>query len=135
MVNKEEMKQEAIERMKILRLHNNVIREFGRKDRQLNKSENGGILYWLDESEQQKVKEFEEEYGFVVYHVIHHFAEFGECYCYLYVNSDETLWEEDRQGLEDGYVFAYVYNKDDDFCSEFGSIGIRPQFGGLVRTA
>ena len=134
MVN-EEMKKEAIERMKILRLHNNVIKEFGRKDRQLNKSENGGILYWLDENEQQKVKEFEEEYGFVVYHVIHHFAEFGECYCYLYVNSDETLWREDRQDLEDGYVFAYVYNKDNDFCSEFGSIGIRPQFGGLVRTA
>ena len=70
-----------------------------------------------------------------LYFFIHHFAEFGECYCYLYVNSDETLWKEDRQSLEDGYAFAYVYNKDDDFCSEFGSIGIRPQFGGLVRTA
>jgi hypothetical protein len=37
--------------------------------------------------------------------------------------------------LKDGYACAYVMNLDDEWCSEFGSIGIKPQFGGVVRTA
>jgi hypothetical protein len=28
-----------------------------------------------------------------------------------------------------------VWNKDDEWCSEFGSIGVRSKFGGIVRTA
>ena len=33
---------------------------------------------------------------------------------------------------KDHIVFAYVWNKDDDYCSEFGSIGVR-SFGGGIR--
>jgi hypothetical protein len=28
-----------------------------------------------------------------------------------------------------------VWNKDDEWCSEFGEIGVRGQIGGIVRTA
>ena len=30
------------------------------------------------------------------------------------------------------YAYAYVWNKTDDFCSEFGTIGIR-SFGGGIK--
>ena len=30
------------------------------------------------------------------------------------------------------YAYAYVWNKTDDFCSEFGTIGIR-SFGGRIK--
>ena len=33
------------------------------------------------------------------------------------------------------YAFAYVWNKDDDFCSEFGTIGVRSMGGGIMRVA
>ena len=31
------------------------------------------------------------------------------------------------------YVSAYVWNKSDDMCSEFGTIGIRSFGGGIKR--
>ena len=33
------------------------------------------------------------------------------------------------------YAYAYVWNKSDDFCSEFGTIGIRSFGGGIKRVA
>jgi len=127
-------KQEALERMKMLKLHENVIREFEKEDL-INLSEHGGILYWLDDKQKEYVARFEREHNAVVYHVIHNYTEFGELLAFLYVSSHEEEWEYDRDDLKDGYALAYVENLDDPCFSEFGSIGIKPQFGGLCRTA
>lgn len=81
------------------------------------------------------MKAFEEKHNAVVYHAIHNYTEFGELLAFLYVSSEQDEWAYDRDDLKAGYACAYVKNLDDDCCSEFGSIGIRPQFGGLVRTA
>lgn len=130
----QEQKIEAIKRMKLLKLHENPIREFEEEGR-LNLSENGGILYWLDEKQQEYVKEFETKYNALVYHVIHDFTEFGELLSFLYVSDSEDEWEYDLDDLKQGYPYVYVKNLDDDMCSEFGSIGIKPRCGGIVRTA
>lgn len=127
-------KQEAIERMKTLKLYPNIIKEF-EKENIVNLSENGGILYWLDSDQQAIVDSFESEHDALVYHVIHSFTEFGELYSLLYVSKYYKEWETDREDLKDGYALVYVKNVDDDCCSEFGTICIKPQFGGLVRTA
>ena len=37
-------------------------------------------------------------------------------------------------GRYSGRAFVYVVNKDMPDCSEFGTIGIRPLFGGVLRT-
>lgn len=133
-MTRQEQKTEAIKRMKLLKLHENPIREFEEEGR-LNLSENGGILYWLDEKQQECVKEFETKYNALVYHVIHDLTEFGELLSFLYVSDSEDEWEYDLDDLKQGYPFVYVKNLDDDMCSEFGSIGIKPQCGGIVRTA
>ena len=49
------------------------------------------------------------------------------------LDSKVSYSEQDKEDIKDGYVFAYVYNKDCEWCSEFGSIAVRPSFGGLVR--
>lgn len=128
-----EQKQEAIQRMKKLDIYSQTIREF-EKENIVNKSEHGGILYWLDENEQEFVKEFEEKYNATVYHVIHNYTEFGELYSLLYVSQHKEEWDFDNEDLENGYCLAYVKNIEEDAFSEFGSIGIKSQFGGLVRT-
>lgn len=133
-MEKTKQKQEALERMKMLNLYPNTIKEFD-KEGIVNLSENGGFLYWLDSEQQAIVDDFEREYNALVYHVIHSFTEFGELYALLYVSKDEDEWGYDKDDLKAGYPLAYVKNVDDDHCSEFGSIGIKPQFGGLVRTA
>ena len=78
-MEKVKQKQEAIARMKLLKLHENVIREF-EKEGIVNLSENGGFLYWLNGDQQATVDDFEKEHGALVYHVIRNFTEFGELY-------------------------------------------------------
>lgn len=131
-MEKAKQKQEALERMKMLKLHGNIIKEFD-KEGIVNLSENGGFLYWLDSDQQAIVDEFEAEHDALVYHVIHDFTELGELYSLLYVSKYEEEWEDERTDLKDGYVFVYVKNVNDTQNSEFGSIGVKPQFGGLVR--
>lgn len=133
-VTKEMQKQEALERMKMLQLHKNAINEF-RIQGVVNLSERFGVLYWLNEQQQQIVKDFEIRHHAVVYHAIHNFTEFGEMLALLFVSSYQEEWEEEQEELQRGMAIAYVKNLDDENCSEFGSIGIQPSFGGLRRTA
>ena len=130
----EKKKQEAIERMKLLDLYPNVIKEF-EKENVVNLSENGGFLYWLNDEQKEIVSDFEQEHDSLVYHVIHDYAAFGELLTLFYVSDYEEEWEDDVEDLKVGYALAYVKNLTDDYCSEFGSICFRKQFGGLVRTA
>ena len=133
-ITKEQKKQEALERMKLLSLYPNIIREF-EKDGIVNMSENGGYLYWLDDEQREYVSDFEEEYNALVYHVIHNYTEVGEMLTFLFVSDYKEEWGMDREDLQSGIICAYVKNLSVDWCSEFGSVGIKPQYGGLLRTA
>lgn len=128
---REEQRQEAIERMEMLSMSRQCINAF--KKGKVWESEGIGALYEVNEKEQKIIDEFEEEHNAVVYHMIHNMFFFGECYTMLYVSKDKNEWKSDRQDLKEGYAFTYVKNIDDDICSEFGSVAIRPQIGGLVR--
>ena len=125
--------KEAIERMKMLHIMDRPIKEF-EKEGVLNLSEGIGLLYWLDDEEKKMVADFEEEYSCVVYHVIKTFSTLGLMYSLLYVSKHMDEWEMDLSDILDGRVFVYVVNKDMPDCSEFGTIGIRPSFGGVIRT-
>ena len=131
---KAKQRTEALKRMEMLKLHENAIDEF-KKLSLLNQSELGGILYWVEGDMERKIREWEEKTGNLVYHVIHDYTEFGELLSLLYVSQYEEEWEMERDDLVNGYPLAYVMNLTDDWCSEYGSIGIRPQWGGVVRTA
>ena len=129
----ERKKQEALERMKMLNLFENAIKEF-QQGNKVNMSE-CGFLYWLDDDQTKMVSEFETEHDALVYHVIHNYTEFGELLTFFYVSDHEEEWEYDRADLKDGYACDYVKNLDEDAFSEFGSVAFKEQFGGLVRTA
>jgi len=131
-----ELKQEAIKRLKMLKVINNVISDFEQEDK-LNVSEFGGILFWLDdEVVKKKISELEEKYGVVVYHVILSQTEFGTMYSFLYVSEEMEYWAEDREELErEGYTYAYVFNKTYPEFSEGGGIIVEPMNGGLRRTS
>ena len=131
---KAKQRTEALKRMELLKLHENVIDDF-KEISLLNQSELGGILYWVEGEMEKKIREWEEKTGNLVYHVIHDYTEFGELLSLLYVSQYEDEWETDREDIQDGYALAYVMNLTDDWCSEYGSIGIRAQWGGVVRTA
>ena len=131
-MNKKERFDEAIKRMKLLKLDNSCIEAFIKG--KVWESEGYGALYEVNQKEQKLIDNFEKNHpNCLVYHMIHNIFEFGECYSMLYVSGDKEEWEQDKQDIKDGYTFAWVENVDLDWCSEFGSIAIKSQFGGLVR--
>ena len=131
-MNKDERFIEAIERMKLLKLDKQCIEAFTKG--KVWESEGFGALYEVNDEEQFIIDKFEAHHeGCLVYHMIHNKFEFGECYSILYVSPDKDEWEDDKANIKDGYVFAYVENIDDPWCSEFGSIAVKPSIGGLVR--
>ena len=131
-MNKEERFEEAIKRMKLLKLDKQCIEAF--KKGKVWESEGFGALYEVNDEEQKLIDNFEKNLeGCLVYHMIHNKFEFGECYSMLYVSPDKEEWQQDKDDISEGYVFAYVYNKDCEWCSEFGSIAIKPSIGGLIR--
>ena len=135
MVSKEEQKAEAIKRLKMLKIHPNVIKEFQYKKPLLNYSYRG-ILYWIKDNRWKEIiSDFESKYNAVVYHAIFTPTGFGDLLTLLYVSSHEEEWSMDNEDLEQGFAYAYVANLTDDDCSEIGSVCIEPRFGGVIRTA
>lgn len=134
MTSLEKMKAEAIQRMQILKLHPMTIKDF---------EEYGEVGYsfhtfgfcWLNEQEKDWVRQFEKEYGYLVYYVISSCTSIGQMLSYLYVSSNEEEWAQDRQDLKDGCPIVYVKNVDDEILSEFDNIGIEMRNGDVIRTA
>lgn len=93
--------------------------------------------YYIDEVQEpellKKIRAFEAETGSLVYAVTHEIFPFGECYSFLIISQYEEEWEMTLAEVKDGYVFSYVWNKDVDYCSEFGTIAVRSFGGGIAR--
>ena len=133
-------KEEAIKRMKMLKIMPQVIEDFEKNNRVYYSERLDSIfcatLYWLDNHKEyvELVKEFEKKHKALVYHAqLTHF-EFSDCLALFYVSKEETEWERDRKDITNGEMFCYVANLNDEFCSDYGYIGIRPAYGGVART-
>lgn len=134
-MTREEMKAEAIARMRQLHLYPETIRQFERENLISESIPPFGTCYWLNEAQRERVRQLEAKYDILVYHFIHSFTTIGEMESYLYVSNHPEEWEDDRAGLKEGETVAYVYNCDDPELSEFGYIGIRlTPAAGLERT-
>ena len=139
-VSKENKKQEAIKRMTVLGLFKPCIRAFTKYDEVQLSEPTGGLYEFSDDAElNEKVQEFEREHDALVYHVIHTPIRIDgivmDMYNFLYVSDYEEEYDMDNDDIADGYVMAYVWNKSDDFLSEFCSIAVQERIGGLIRVA
>ena len=130
-VTREKMKKEALDRMKILGLHENAIKDLEQDD--VVNASFFGALYFLPDGQKARVKQFEDESGGFVYHVIQNYTDFGEMLSFLFVSKYEDEWERDRAELKERLPFVYVANVSDEMCSEYGCIQIKPYMGGVLR--
>ena len=93
-----------------------------------------GFWAYQDKELNAKVKEIESTYGCRVYAITHEFTTFGECYSLLIVSKYEEDWAYSLTSEKNvHYAFAYVWNKTDDSCSDFGTVGLRSALGGITR--
>ena len=129
-------KEKALELMKQLHIYKPYIEAFREKDK-VCFFENFGGFYTDQEPEiDEKRVEIEMEHGVLVYAITHEFAEFGECYSFLIVTQYPEEWDSLVVTRGNSHsAFAYVWNKDDDYCSEFGSVGLQSFGGGIRRIA
>ena len=133
-ITNEIKKQKAIELMNKLNIYKPYIRGF-ENDNMVCFFENFGGFWAYQEPElMAKIKEIEKTYNVLVFAVTHEYLEFGECYDFLYVPDYKSEWKYTLISQKDiFYSYAYVWNKTDDNCSEFGTIGIRSFGGGIKR--
>lgn len=138
---RQKQKQEALERMKLLQIMPQVRNDFKNNDRlyyseRLNAIFNA-TLYWVDNKPEfvNLIKEFENKYNALVYHAQLTHLEFGDCLALLYVSNQEEEWSQDKRDILEGYAFSFVKNLSDEMFDDFGTIGIKPSMGGVVRTA
>ena len=133
MITREMKKEEAIKRMKALGIIDDAIKQFKNDDVVMVTEPPLGGLYWCSDEEKEMVRKFEEEHNALVYMVVRAFTQFGEMDSLLYVSDWQEEWEYENEDLRDGYAMSYTINHDMPDCSEFGSIAVKPMFGGLIR--
>ena len=133
---KNKQKAKAVEIMKRMDIHKPYIEGFEKEDKVCFFEQFGGYWVYQEPEIEAKMKELEEQYGCTVYAITHEFTQFGECYSFLLISKYKEEWnmlvtsEKNKH-----YAFAYVWNKDDDWCSEFGSVGVMSLGGGIKRVA
>ena len=130
----EERKEKAIELMEKLDIYKPYINGFKNSDDVCYFEGFGGFWAWQNLELIKKKKEIEEKYNCTVYAITHEITEIGEFYDFLIVTDYKEEWN-DLIGTYQGknfYAMAYVWNKDDDYCSEFGDVIIQ-SFGGGIR--
>lgn len=137
MKDKESAKKEnAIQLLKEMDIFSPYIRGFAERDQVCFFEGFGG--YWIDQEPElhAKMKEIERKYQCRVYAVTHELTEFGELYDFLIVTDYPDEWNTLVYSEGNRHTtFAYVWNKDDDWCSEFGSITVQSFGGGIRRIA
>ena len=133
-ISREETKEEAIRRMKKLRVWSQAIGEFKRRDLVLVTEPPVGAVYTLEPELAEEVEKFENENNALVYIVVRAFTDFGKMDSMLFVSDYPEEWELDNADINDGIALSYTVNWDMPECSEMGSIGVRPTVaGGLER--
>ena len=133
---KEQRKEQAVKLMKQLDVYKPYIKGFEESDKVCFYENFGGFWVFQEPEIEAKMKEIEKRFDCTVYAITHEYTEFGECYDFLIVTDYTEEWENLVYREGNGfYAFAYVWNKDDEWCSEFGTIGVKSFGGGIKRIA
>ena len=132
-ITREDKKVKAIELMKKLDIYKPYIKGFKNEDTVCYFENYGGYWAYQEPGLIEKVKELEEQHNCLVYAITHEYTAIGEMYSFLIVTDYEEEWDTLLEKYSNQYYgFAYVWNKDDDMCSEFGTIALS-SFGGGIR--
>ena len=131
----EQRKEKAIELMQQLKIYKPYIKDFKNENIVTYFEQHIGYWAFQDQELNDKIKQLEEKYNITIYTATHEFCEFGECYDFLYLPIDDEDWDYLLDPINDRqfYARAYVWNKSDDWCSEFGDIVVSTALGGLKR--
>ena len=132
-IKREDKKIKAIEIMTTLDIYKPYIKGFKDNDHVCFFERFAGYWVYQEPEIEAKMHEIEKKYNCLVYAITHEFTEFGELYSFLIVTDYKCEWKTLVHSSGNRHTaFAYVWNKDNDWCSEFGTIEVQ-SFGGGIR--
>lgn len=129
-ISEQTYKEEAVSRMRCLRILPNTIKRLQEKNQVMMSID--GFLYHLDENAERAVQVVKDQ-GSYPYHVIcSTLRGIGTVYDVLFVGNETEDWEFERpSGKEKEFIFIYSVGP----FTEMGFIEIKKSYGGLIRTA
>ncbi len=135
-ISKELKKEKAIEILNNLNIYKPYVEGFKDKDQVCFFENFGGYWVFQEPEIEKKMREIESKYNCTVYAITHEYTEFGELYDFLIVTDHKIEWKTlvNSQG-NTHTAFAYVWNKDAEYCSEFGDVTVQSFGGGIRRIA
>ncbi len=132
----EEKKAKAIEVMKKLKIYEPYIQGFEQEDKVCFFEMFGGYWVYQEPEIEAKMREIENEYNCKVFAITHEITSIGEFWDFLIVSNYPEEWDDMVYSHGDNHtLLAYVWNKTDEWCSEFGSITVQSCGGGIRRVA
>ena len=135
-MNKQTRKEQAIKYLQQLYVYEPYVKDFIENDQVCVFERYMGYWVYQYPEIEAKMKALEKEYKCTVYAITHEFTGFGECYSFLLVTNYKHEWKTLLQSKNRNHnAFAYVWNKTDDWCSEFGTVTVQSKFGGITRIA
>lgn len=123
------MKNEAIQRMKKLRIKQHIVDDFERNGK-LWCSDHGKMVE-VPPNILAEIKEWQDQFDNLVYHVIH-----GDFICETYeclsVSCYKEDWDYERGLIEDNWVMSHSINVSTPLYTESGSIKVK-NIGGVLQ--
>ena len=126
MISIEELKEECIRRLRLLKLSEEVITKFEIEDT-IYLSEIAGTLLEVNNDIMRKVQQLEADRKIKIYHIIHQKTQCKDIYCLLFVDRNKEQWKYEYRDLSLGYAVPVFYEK----TLELKEIGIRSKDGKI----
>lgn len=129
----DEMREEAILRMKAISLYPEIIEYFEEEGDPQVYEPPCGAGYALEEDELEELHQTESARGILIWGVIRHFTKFSGIDAtidhYLFVSDNKEEWENERNDLYEGMPFVYTTMKEYPL-KDYGHIDIYMSSGG-----
>ena len=134
MITRETQKEEAVRRMKLLGIDPETVQKFEESGEVSTCSCVTGFPGQTADFVKDKIRELEQQFGFLVYLNVRSETCFGTIDNLLFVGKYEEEWEPMVEDLKDGYALVYAENWTYPQNSEMGSIAFRrTSDGGILR--
>lgn len=128
--SREESIAEAVGRMKTLGFSSYIIEDF-KKSGTINQVMDDGYFYPLTKSDREHIQILEEK-GYIVYAAISSHTLESFMTSYILVHNQSSKWIFEQNNLKYNALFAYVYNHDAPYDTEYGNIIFKHMPGGTL---
>ncbi len=128
----DELKQECIERLKILKLDEQIINDFINNNKVYATIINGDVIEVTEYNVVSKLmKSFENNKQVKIYHIVSIEEKLKSLVYILYVRNDKKEWKAEREDLKNGFAEVSTFEEVREYRNK--NIGIEVNDGKIIK--